>query len=201
MNGFHPFDEDNIRLFLDGNIGLPSRTIYVGSHEYIGKDDEESGVDFKMTSHVLKSLHVLNALGEEPIKMILNTTGGDEYEGLAIYDAIKTSKAPVDVYVFGSAMSMGSVMLQAARRRYLGPHSTVMVHMGDLSTVLDQRDIEANTKEWQRINSLVNDIYLERMREKNQRYSVNQLKELLSTDRYLSPTQAIELGLADEVIK
>jgi ATP-dependent protease ClpP protease subunit len=199
MNGFQPFDHGDIELFYDKGIAIPSRTLYIGS-ESTTKDEEEIGVDFKLAERAIKGLHVLNSLGQEPITIQMNNIGGDEYHGLAIYDAIKQSVAPTIIIVYGHAVSMGSVILQAANKRILSANATVMVHMGDLNLNFDQRDTEANLKEVLRFNEIINEIYLHRIREKNPRYSTNQLKELLSTDRYLNPREAIELGLADERI-
>lgn len=195
------FDNEDIDAYFGTGVSLPSNSLYMGSIDVVGKSDEESGTDFRMAERVLKGLDVLQNNSTEPITIYMNNVGGDEYHGLAIYDAIQTCRNKVIIKVFGQASSMGSIILQAASKRILAPHSVVMVHMGDLSASIDQRDIEAHTKEWKRINELVYDIYLSRMREKNSRYSINQLRDLLSTDRHLSPQEAVELGLADEVLK
>jgi len=201
-----PFDHDTAELFLDRGISLPSRALYIGSMEALGGEHsednaDEPGVDFRLADKVIKGLHVLNSMGQDPITIILNNIGGDEYHGLGIYDAIKSSKSPTKLIVYGSAMSMGSVILQAATKRYLAPNATVMIHMGSVNTHIDQRDVEAFSKEQKRMNEVINNIYLERLREKTKYYSTNQLKELLETDRYLSATEAVNLGLADEVLK
>jgi len=196
-----PFDHETAELFLDRGISLPSRTLYIGSMEAQGPAAEEPGVDFRLADKVIKGLHILNGMGQDTIKIILNNIGGDEYHGLGIYDAIKNSASSTEITVYGSAMSMGSIILQAATKRYLAPNATVMIHMGTISTNIDQRDVEAFSKEQKRMNEVVNNIYLERLREKTKYYSLNQLKELLETDRYLSAKEAVDLGLADEVLK
>ena len=200
-----PFDDADINTFMGASIAVPTRSIYMGSVEAVGgqasgETDGEPGPDFRMAERLIKGIHILDSMNHEPITVHMNNLGGDEYHGLGIYDSIITAKSAVDIKVYGHAMSMGSVILQAGRRRLMMPNSTVMVHMGWIETLINQRDIKANTKEWERINDLISNIYLNRMREKNPRYSMNRLKDLLSTDRYLSPTEAVEIGLADEVI-
>lgn len=201
MNGSKFFDSEEAGLFYEHGLAIPSRTLYMGSMSYEKNDKSESGVDFRMAENVIKGLHILtnmDAINE--ITILMNNIGGDEYHGFAIYDAIKYSKAPVKIIVYGYAMSMGSVILQAAKKRVMTPNATMMVHMGSLDVGLDQRDITSFKGEWDRINMLTNEIYLGKIREHNPRYSPNQLNELLSTDRYLSAKQSVELGLADEVM-
>jgi len=83
----------------------------------------------------------------------------------------------------------------------MAPNATLMVHMGSMSLSIDQRDMDAYHAECSRVNEIINGIYLERIREKNPRFSINQLKDLLSTDRFMPPGKAIEIGLADKVLK
>ena len=128
----------------------------------------------------------------------MNNPGGDEYHGYAIFDAVKESKAPVHIKVYGYAMSMGSIILQAGDRRILSPNATLMLHCGSWEGNGDARDFESYQKENSRHIKLMEDIYLSRMRERNRHYSVNQLRELLKTDKFLNAKEAIDLGLADE---
>jgi len=200
MNGAKFFDVEEAGLFYEKGLAIPSRTLYIGSETYDKEEKSESGVDFRMAENVVKGLHILNSMDNNEITVLMNNVGGDEYHGLAIYDAIKSSIAPVTIMVYGHVMSMGSVILQGASKRMMTPHSTMMVHMGSLSVAIDQRDIETHKKEWDRVNRLVDDIYLNRIREKQPRYSPNQLKEFLSTERYISANEAVELGLATEVM-
>lgn len=64
------------------------------------------------------------------IELYLATHGGSIDAGLGLYDIIKMSPIPVDTIVTGCAMSMGSTLLQAGRRRYATPNSRIMIHPG-----------------------------------------------------------------------
>src|ERR1700719_2339955 len=56
----------------------------------------------------------------------LNSTGGDVLSGLAIFDTIKYLQ--LDVVVYGSAMSIAGVILQAGKQRRMTPNSVLMLH-------------------------------------------------------------------------
>ena len=201
-----PFDDVDINTFFTTSLAIPTRTIYVGSVDPTGgknsgEEDPEPGTDFRMAERVIKAIHILDSFNNEPITIIMNNVGGDEYHGLGIFDAIKTAKSYTTIRVFGQAMSMGSIILQAANRRLLAPNATIMVHLGDTRLVIPTREMPQYAKETQRLNDLVDQIFLERIREKNARYSLERVKELQIVDRYLNAKESVEIGLADGVIE
>lgn len=197
---FTSFDDKEIDLFYTTNLSIPSRTIYLGARA-VDISDQESGTDCKMAEQLVKGLHVLNCLGTGLITIYLNDMGGDEYHGLAIYDAIKYSIAPTRIIVLGQAMSMASITLQAGTKRFVAPNATVMIHMGSMSFEGDQRDAAAHQKHCEQLNEAMFEIYLGRIREKHPRYSLNQLKDSLKIDTYLTAQQTVDLGLADGILK
>lgn len=62
------------------------------------------------------------------IKLRVHCYGGSVIEGNMIYNAIKNSTTPVDIYVDGIAASMASVLLVAARKVYMSENAFLMVH-------------------------------------------------------------------------
>ena len=79
----------------------------------------------------------------KPIKLFINSFGGEVYSGLAIVDTIKQSKTPVHTISLGASMSMGFWIYLAGHKRYVGEHATLMFHdismwMGDKSEGIKQ---------------------------------------------------------------
>ena len=81
--------------------------------------------------------HVSNALkymqlkdSKKPIDLYLNTRGGDVINGLAIYDFIveMNKTTPIDITVNGACMSMGTIILQAGRKRRAYKNSEFLLH-------------------------------------------------------------------------
>ena len=68
----------------------------------------------------------------KPIKLFINSYGGNVYDGLALVDVIKQSKTPVHTISIGSSMSMGLWIYLAGHKRYVGEHATLMFH--DITT-------------------------------------------------------------------
>lgn len=180
---------DDSDRFFDYDLHVPSRTIFVGGE-----------VEEQMAELALKGFHLLVAANRDPIKVIMNSPGGDEYHGLAIYDAIATCPAHVTVLAYGHCMSMGSWIMQAADDRILAPRSTMMIHYGTWAVDDSVRAVRSCVKEMERINLLMEEAYLCRMKERDPAFPLRKLRRMLDDDTYIPPVEAVELGLADRIL-
>ena len=192
------FDGSDINLWLDWGISPSTRTIYLGSATYL--QSEESGIEFLTAARFIKQLFVMNNSDTSPIDVLLNSPGGDEYYGVAIYEAIRLSKAPVHIKVIGHAMSMAAIILQAGARRIITKNSVIMLHYGTFDLHSDSKDVKSNAKENERFNRWMEEVFLSKIREKKPKYTLIQVRKLLETDNYITATQALKLGLVDEIV-
>lgn len=193
---------DDIDKFFDYDTYLPTRTIYMGSNDY---DQElgESGVDGAMAEKVIKSLHILDSSapsGDKPITIIMNNIGGDEYHGMGIYDAIKACKNHVTIEVYGHCMSMGAVILQAADKRVMSPNARMMIHYGIWGVSDHPQNVYRWAEEGKKFDSWMENVFLEKIKEKNISYTLKQVQELCRFDTFLNSKEAVDLGLADSVL-
>lgn len=182
---------DDSDRFFDYSLHVPSRTLYVG-----GEVEEE------MAELMLKGMHLLVSAGkEQPIRIIMNSPGGDEYHGLAIFDAIATCTAHVTMIAYGHCMSMGSWIMQAADDRVLAPRATMMIHYGTWAVDDAVRAVRASYREMERVNLLMEEAYLRRMKERDPTFPLRKLRRMLDDDTYITPTEAVELGLVDRLLE
>ena len=189
--------KDEIDRFHDYGIYLPTRTIDLSSEEAM--EDSESGVDSAMYKKAVKNLHILDSLSNEPITVIINTFGGDKFHMRAVYDAIKECKSKVVAKVFGSAMSAGSIILQAADERIMMPSSTQMLHYGTWGHNDHSKIYRKWSEESLKVDSWMEKVYLERIREKHPDFTLAKVKKMLDFDTIISAEQSVKLGLADRV--
>jgi len=192
----------DLASWLQLNVDPISRIIYLGSISNLHEQD--AGVDFSMAEQAIKSLLALDLLepsGKKPITVLLNTPGGDKDHGLAIYDAIRSCKNPVNVVVYGAAYSMGSLILQAASHRVVAPNARIMLHYGHLSISDNPQTVYRWADESKKMDRKFEDIYLERIYEKHPNFSREKIQELLKIDTILSAQEAVDLGLADTVLE
>lgn len=189
--------KDHLDKFYDYDIWLEGRTLFIGAQTALSTS-EEYGLDeiSPLTSErVLKGLAILETKPAEGIKIILNSPGGDVFQGLAIYDAIKRSPCHIEILATGQCMSAASIILQAADKRILSENCTVMVHEGEDSNSGSPADVLAWAKFGQHINKIMYNIYALRT---NKPASYWQKK--CQKDYILTSQEALAEGLADEII-
>ena len=137
---------------------------------------------------------------EDPIHFYINSPGGSVYAGLGIYDIMQHVSCPVYTYCVGLAASMGSLLLTAGEKghRYSLPHSRIMIHQPLGGAQGQCSDIQIQANEIQTLKDQLNNIYI-----KHSSVDMTMDKIVAATDRdnYLSPTDAIELGIIDSVIE
>jgi len=164
--------------WLFNNVDTLNRTIYMGSVR--GDMGDEPGVDAFMAESVIKAMYLLETLKSDPITIIMNNPGGDLFHGLAIYAAIQTAKSHCTIKVFGQAMSMGSVILQAADTRIMMPNSKFMIHYGYDSQDNNTRTVFKWVDESRRIGYFMENVYLDKMMEKEKKEGHGHLAKTLS---------------------
>lgn len=181
---------DSLDWYLDYHMHLESRTIYIGDSTGEGKSD----IDSKTAELAIKALHLLSSSDpEKPIRIILNSFGGCVYSGLAIYDAIRACPNHVTIEVMGAAMSIASIILQAADWRILHPNVTIMIHDGyDSASDLAPKSIESQAEYGKLIRKKFYNIYASRSSK-----GAPFWEKCCAKDTYMTAEEAIENGLAD----
>ena len=131
------------------------------------------------------------------IQMLLSTYGGCVYDGLSLYDAIKNSNTEVDITCFGKIMSMGIVLLLAAKTRKAYRNTTFMIHEGSSGAIGKVSDMEDSIDESKRLN----DIYFGII-ESETKIPKAKLDEMRKSrkDWYFTAEEALEYGLISEII-
>jgi len=170
---------ENIDRWFENNLDVDNRTLFMGSIKSTS-DDYESGVDNFMAEYFIKGMHVLEHKNKNPIIIIMNNPGGDYLHGLAIYDAIKYSSCHCTIKVYGHAMSMGSLILQAADTRIMMPNSKFMIHYGYDGRNDHVKTVEKWTDEGKRLSYEMENLYLDVMLEREEKMGHGYLAKTLS---------------------
>lgn len=133
-----------------------------------------------------------------PIKVFINSGGGEINSGMMMYDVILRSKAPIELYCIGKAFSMAAILLACGEKgnRYLLPHSRVMIHEplvpygigGKSSSVQTVSDSLLKTKR-----------EMEEILAKHTGKTPEEIAESTKTDHFFSAEEAVDFGLADAI--
>ena len=107
-------------------------------------------VDDDMANLVLAQLlHLESEDPEQDVSLYINSPGGSVYAGLAIYDTMQFVKPDVQTICFGTAMSMGSLLLMGgtAGKRLALPDAKILVHQPSGGYQGQSADIEIHARE------------------------------------------------------
>ena len=131
------------------------------------------------------------------IHLYVNSPGGSVTAGMAIYDTMQWVSCDVATYCIGQCASMGSLLLAAGAKgkRNALPHGRIMIHQPLAGMEGTASDILIHAEEFLRMKKQLNQIY-----QKHTGQSLERLQEDTDRDRFMSPEEARDYGLIDNVV-
>jgi|GEM_PF-3502407 len=179
---------DNTDNFINSGVNVDDRII----HLFTDIDPESAGV-------VIKGIQLMMAKTlEKPIDIYINSTGGDPYSSIGLYDFIHSlSGVVINTYNIGCAMSGASIIFLAGDNRYMYENCVFMFHSVSSSAkgkvFLDLVD---EAEECKRIHKQLCAIYA-----KHTNKTEKQWDHLIKTnDRFYRAVMAKEIGIVHKVI-
>ena len=158
-----------------------------------------------MAKNVIADLLYLDALEDNseepgsprPIQLVINSGGGIVTSGLAIYDVMQFIRSPVHTLCIGHASSMAAILLAAGEpeHRQIMPHARVMIHSASGGYGRSKvEDVLVHAEELKAKNDLLATILARHLG-----VTVERVQELWRIDNYMTPEQALELGIVDDI--
>ena len=166
----------------------------------MGDVDEEKGGDLMMAILLLTELSGKEA-PYDPITMYISTYGGSADEMFGIYDVMTKAKRQCEIHTIGvgKVMSAGTLVLASGTKgkRKIGKHCRVMIHSVNSGHVGELHSIENEVKAVKHMQEL----YINAMAQETS-MTKRQLQKLIDrkVNVYLSAEEAIEYGIADEIL-
>ena len=168
---------------------LSSRTIFL-----------EGEINHESACALIRQIMVLAAENaKQPIRLLINSPGGEISAGMLLYDAIQSCPAPIQLYCLGRAYSMAAVLFASGQHgRYILPNSEVMLHepllgnriSGNASSLKSISDSLLETR--RKMNSL-----LAKLTGKTE----DEIAEATGYDHYFNAQESVDFGLADKIVK
>ena len=141
----------------------------------------------------------LQAKGRDrDIDLYINSPGGSVDDTLAIYDTMQFLTCNVATYCVGQAASGAAMILASGARgkRFALPHSKIMVHQPWGGVSGQAADIQIQAEEILKSKRLLNELLAKHTGRK-----VEQIEEETERDRYMTPIEAKEYGIVDEILE
>ena len=156
-------------------------------------------IDMAVANTIIAQLLFLES--EDPkkdISIYINTPGGEIYAGMAIYDTMRHIKPDVSTICVGEAASMGSILLAggAKGKRFILPHSIVLIHQPLGGAQGQASDIEITAKEILRLKEMIYQILA-----RDTGTTLKKIKEDADRDFILTAEDAVKYGIVDKILK
>lgn len=152
-------------------------------------DDDEQSVTTKAVNDALANIE------GEMLDVHINSYGGDAFEGIGIYNALKQSNKTINVYVDAVAASAASIIAMAGDTIFMPKNSQLMVHHALTNIYGNADDLQKGIDMLKTMDNSLAQTYMTRFTG-----SEDELEELLTAETFLSADEAITMGLADEIV-
>ena len=147
---------------------------------------------------IMRLLELQAKSPERDISLYINSPGGSVDDTLAIYDTLQYMTCDVATFCIGQAASGAAIILAAGskKKRFALPHSKVMIHQPWGGVTGQAADIQIQAEEILRAKRTLNELLAEHTGR-----DVEQIERETERDRYMTPTEAKEYGIVDEILE
>lgn len=136
----------------------------------------------------------LKGITSQNISLHLNSPGGEVFDGIAIYQALKSHAANVTITVDSLAASIASVIAMAGDKVVMAKNAQMMIHDGQSMCAGNAADMRYMVEQLDRASNNIASIYADRAGKGTQHW-----RSLMEAETWFDAESAVESGLADEV--
>lgn len=158
---------------------------------------EIKSADKRWNDFLLEVNEIVENATPKPIKIFINSNGGDIFAAIPLIDAICNSKIPIHTYVEGIAASAASLISLCGHKRFITKNSFMLIHElrsgieGTYSDIIDEKE------NCDKLMNVIKNIYLEKTQGKLEKKVLN---KILKKDIILNSEECLKYGLVDTII-
>jgi len=154
--------------------------------------------ELSISNVIVQLLHLANQ-NHRPIHLVISTYGGSVDEMFSLYDTIKFLPCPVHTIALGKVMSAGVLLLASGvkGKRMIGKSARIMIHPISGGLIGNVFEAMNEMKEFERLQELMVSALMSET--KLTKENIDKLMKA-GHDFFLTPEQAIEMGIVDRVI-
>jgi ATP-dependent Clp protease protease subunit len=151
----------------------------------------------RWNNFLLENFDIVEKAEPKPLKIYINSEGGEIFAAIPLIDAITNSKIPIHTYIEGIAASAASLISMSGHKRFISKNSFMLIHElrtgveGTYSNLTDERE------NCDKLMSVITNFYKKRT---DGKFSNEMLQSILKRDIILSSTECLSYGLVDEII-
>lgn len=130
------------------------------------------------------------------IHLMMHSPGGEMSSGFALIDTILSCKCKVHTYAMGEICSMAPAVFVAGERRFVAPHTYVMLHPCSVGAIDYTEFAKSRIRNAEAVEKMFDEFFLGRTKIPKKLYMQSKYKEL-----WLTPTETIKYGIATDILK
>lgn len=147
------------------------------------------GVSAKVFTDDIKKLGAVKA-----IDLRINSPGGSVFEGVTMYNVLKSHQARVTVHVDGLAASIASIVAMAGDEILMADNALMMIHDPWGMTVGTADDMRAEAGVLDTVKATLIDTYAKRTNQQK-----DKIAAMMADETWMTAAEAVDLGFADAV--
>ncbi len=219
LDGGHPGLRGRVRNLGDGmrfisvrpSQDLPQLLALFGTKEEDSRKPDASWYSIRNVTDAEADIYIYDEIGywgvtandfisdlrdikSSKIALHINSPGGDVFDGIAIYNAIRRHKAEVTVWIDGIAASAASFIAMAGDEVVMSPHSQMMIHEASGLVIGPADDMRKMADLLDKSSDNIAAIYAKRTEG-----TVPEWRARMKDESWFSDSEAVEAGLADRV--
>lgn len=176
--------EDRI-IYLEGLIG----------GEEDPYEDNSIGIIKKIMQYNRED-KLLDPAERKPIKIFIDSCGGEVYGTITLINTISMSKTPVYTINLRDALSAAGYVFMSGHKRFSFPQSTVLIHSGSIGYSGDKNKVDTMRKHYEKIEKSLDGFILSKTT-----IDAKTLKTKAPKEWYLTTEDAIKYGVSDKIIE
>ena len=154
---------------------------------YIGED---YWADYPNTADRIRA--ALSRIGDKPVELIINSQGGDMFEGIAIYNILKDHPHEVTVKIIGLAASAASIIAMAGDKILMGDASFLMIHNAWALVAGDKNELRKTADIFDMFDEEIAKLYVKKTNKK-----LNEIVKMMNEETFMGADAALESGFID----
>lgn len=150
----------------------------------------------KCAQWIIKENSITGSDKNKVLTIIINSNGGSVHAGLALINIMEGSAIPINTVILGLSASMGLMISMAGKHRIISPSAQILSHAYSDGDAGSYHALVASRKYQDELYNITLEHY-----KKYTKLNENQIKKTLlnASDNWLTPQQALELNLVDEI--
>ena len=162
----------------------------ISIYEIIGEDFwTGEGMTAKRMSGILRSI------GDKPVTVMINSPGGDVFEGIAIYNILKEHKQHVTVKVVGLAASAASVIAMAGDTIEIGKSAFFMIHNAWTCACGNRHDMREVADFLEPFDAVMAEVYADKTGQ-----TVGDVVQMMDDETFINGSDSVKLGFANSLL-